>query len=129
MIRTLIVFFMIASILLTAQIPLLAQSSTAKLEKKAAKIKAKIAKLGTGEKVKIKVKLYSGTAHRGYLSQTTDDSFVVVDKMGNPNTVKFTDVDSVGGNNLSTGAKIWIGVGIGAGAAVLFLWIFFENYG
>jgi len=129
MIKTLISFLMIASILLTLEMPLLAQSSTAKQDKKAAKIKAKVTKLGTGEKVKIRVKLYSGTAHQGYLSQTTDDSFVVVDKVGNPNTIKFTDVDSIGGNNLSTGAKIWIGVGIGAGAAVLFLWIFFENYG
>ena len=43
---------------------------------------------------------------------------VVVDKTGNPNTIKYSDVKSLGGKNLSTGVKIAIGVAIGVGATL-----------
>lgn len=103
---------------LTLSIPAFAQTSQ---EKKAAEVKTKIKKLGLGERVKVKIKLYSDTSYQGYVSEANDDSFVVVDKNGTSNTIKYTDVKSVGGKNLSTGAKIAIGVGIGVGATILTL--------
>jgi hypothetical protein len=53
------------------------------------------------------------------LSEANDEDFVVVDKGGNPNRLRYSDVDKIGGRNLSTGAKIAIGVGIGVGATIL----------
>ncbi|MGB7202515.1 MAG: hypothetical protein WBD16_09630 [Pyrinomonadaceae bacterium] len=94
-------------------------SAQTKQEKKAVKVEAKLKKLGTGEKAKVKVKLYNATTYQGYLSEANDEDFVVVDKGGNPNRLRYSDVDKIGGRNLSTGAKIAIGVGIGVGATIL----------
>ena len=94
-------------------------SAQTKQEKKAVKVEAKLKKLGTGEKAKVKVKLYNATTYQGYLSEANDEDFVVVDKGGNPNRLRYSDVDKIGGKNLSTGAKIAIGVGIGVGATIL----------
>ena len=119
---TLVLFFSFFSLQLN---PVFAQSNQTKEEKKTLKVKEKIRKLGTGETVKIKVKLYNKTTYQGYVGQSNEDSFVVVDTAGNSTTVKYSDVDSVGGKNLSTGAKIGIGIGIGAGATVGILFIIF----
>jgi hypothetical protein len=106
---------------------LLAQDTQTKQEKQAITVKEKIKKLGLGERVKVKVKLYNETSYQGYVSQANDDDFVVVDKSGNPNTVKYADVKSVGGKNLSTGAKIAIGIGIGVGATILVIVAIFAS--
>lgn len=97
-----------------------AQTQT-KEEKRAIEVEQKLKKMGTGERVRVKAKLYSGTQYDGYLSQVTDDEFTVVDKAGKANTVKYSDVRSIGGKNLSTGAKIGIGIGIGAAATLLII--------
>lgn len=107
--------------------PALAQSSPTKQEQKTAKVKEKIKKLGIGERTKIKVKTYGGTTYQGYVSAANDDDFVVADKNGDPNTIKYADVDKVGGRNLSTGAKIGIGIAIGVGAVIAFIAIAFAS--
>jgi hypothetical protein len=117
---TLVLIFSFFSLQLN---PVFAQSNQTKEEKKVLKVKEKIRNLGVGEKVKIKVKLYNKTTYQGYVGQSNEDSFVVVDTAGNSTTIKYSDVDSVGGKNLSTGAKIGIGIGIGAGATVGILFI------
>lgn len=81
--------------------------------------------LGTGEAVKVKVKLYSGVSHKGHLNQAGNDDFVVVDKAGSSHTIRYADVKSIGGKNLSTGKKIAIGIGIGAGVTLLVLYLVF----
>lgn len=111
----------------TLSTTLVAQNTQTKQEKKAADVEAKIKKLGAGERVVVKVKLYSDTRYEGYVSQANDDDFVVVDKAGASNTIKYSDVKSIGGKNLSTGAKIGIGVGIGAGIALLVLYLVFQQ--
>lgn len=113
---------------LTATLPAAGQKLS-KQEQKAAKVKEKLKKLGVGDNVKIKVKLLTGTTYEGHLTAVNDDNFVIVDKSGSSNTVKYSEVEKIGGKNLSTGAKIGIGVGIGAGLTVLILWLIFENYG
>ena len=118
----------ILSILLIAAVlcisiatPIFAQSQQTGQQKKTEKVKSKIRKLGLGERVKVKVKLYDETSYQGYVSQANEPDFVIVDKTGNPHIIKYSDVKSVGGKNLSTGAKIGIGIGIGAGAVLLII--------
>jgi hypothetical protein len=94
-------------------------SAQTKQEKKAAKVEEKIKQLGTGEMAKVKLKLYNKTSYQGYVSQANDEDFIVIDKGGNPNTLRYSDVDQIGGKNLSTGAKIAIGIGIGVAALLI----------
>ena len=100
---------------------LVAQTAQTKQEQKTAKVKDKIKKLGLGERVKITVKLNDETSYKGFVREANDDNFVVVDKVGSPHIVRYDEVKSVAGHNLSTGAKIGIGIGIGAGAVLLVL--------
>ena len=77
------------------------------------KIKAGIAKLGTGKQALVKVKLRDGTKLAGYISEANENSFVIVDcKTGISTTVAYPNVTQVKGNNLSSG--VWLAIGIGA---------------
>lgn len=91
-------------------------SATPDAEKEAqftAKVKAAVAKLGTGRSARIEIKLSDGKRLEGYVSETTADHFVVVDdKTGAATAVPYPQVRKVKGNNLSTGAQIAIAVGI-----------------
>ena len=79
----------------------------------AAQVRADIARLGTGPTARIEVKLRDKTKLRGYVGEVRDDHFVVVNEQtGVPTTVIYPQVKQVKGNNLSTGAKIAIGVAI-----------------
>ncbi len=124
---TLAVFSILVILTFSFAIPATGQTVPTKQEEKTAKVKEKIRKLGLGERVKLKVKLYDKTKHEGYVKEVSDNDFVVTDKTGNPHTIKYSDVDSVSGRNLSTGAKIAIGVGIGVGATILALVLIFAS--
>jgi len=93
--------------------------ASAKEEKRAEateKVKAGIARLGVGEAAQVEVKLRDNTKLKGYVREAGPDSFVVVDaKSGAATEVPYPQVKQVKGNNLSTGAKIAIGVGIAVG--------------
>ena len=108
--------------------PARAQTTQTKQEKKVEKIKTKIRKLGAGEQVKAEVKLYNEIKYKGYVNEVADDYFVIVDKQGSSHKINYTDVDSIGGKNLSTGAKIAIGIGIGAGATLLILFAILASF-
>lgn len=87
------------------------------------KIKASVLKLGTGESARVKVKLLDKTKLEGYISDAGAESFTVTNqKTGAATAVAYPQVKSVQGNNLSTGAKIAIGVGIAATIAFIVLW-------
>ena len=103
-------------------IPAVAQSAADK-QANTAKIQQKVRALGIGERVKITAKLYDGVKHKGYVREASEDSFVIVDKTGAPQVVRYADVKSVSGHNMSTGAKIAIGIGIGAGVVLAILGI------
>jgi short subunit dehydrogenase-like uncharacterized protein len=81
------------------------------------KVKASVAKRGTGPKAKVKVKLKDQTKLKGYISNASGDSFTLSDsKTGQTRTLAYSDVAEVkkqGG--LSLAAKIGIGVGAGIG--------------
>lgn len=79
----------------------------------AAKVKAGIAKLGTGPEARIEVKLRDKTKLKGYISEANEESFVVVDdKTGSATQVKYPQVKKVKGKNNLTGEQIAIGVAI-----------------
>lgn len=128
MVSKMLSLLLISAVLcLSLSLPGFAQNSQSDQQKKTEKVRAKIKKLGLGERVKVTVKLYSDSSYKGYVSQANEDDFVVVDKTGSPNTLKYSDVKSVGGRNLSTGAKIGIGVGIGVGSVLLFIALIFAS--
>lgn len=84
-----------------------------KEEKLAEKVKTGIAKLGTGPEAKIKVKLKDKTKIEGYITESNENQFVVMNsKTGQPVQVSYSNVKQVKGNNLSTGVKIIIGIAI-----------------
>jgi PhoPQ-activated pathogenicity-related protein len=87
------------------------------------KVKASVLKLGTGEEARVKVTLRDKTKLKGYISATHADGFTVTNsETGLASHVSYPEVKSVKGNNLSTGAKIAIGVGIAA--AIVFAILF-----
>lgn len=82
------------------------------------KIKAKVAKLGVGEKAKATVILKDGTKKKGYIGQAGADDFVLRDrKTDSPTTINYSDVAKVESNKgHSTARNLGLGIGIGAGA-------------
>ena len=98
----------------------LAHGTAEKEARFAEKVKAGIAKLGTGKDALVKVKLRDGAKLDGYVSEASESSFVVVDsKTGTATTIPYPQVKQVKGNNLSTGAKIAIFIGITVGLIIL----------
>lgn len=90
-------------------------------ERKAAKVKADVAKRGTGEKARVVVKLRDGSKLKGHVSRAGDDSFTLTDSgSGQTRTLSYSDVAQVrkpGG--LPPGAKLGIGVGALVGVLAL----------
>ncbi len=121
MTRPTVVFLLLA---LVAQVlfaaPVAAGSNETKIKKNAAKVKAALAKLGVGEEARAEVKLFDKTKISGYVRDTGDDSFVIVDEVtGEAATVPYSHVKQIRGHNLTTGAKIAIWLGITAGVLLL----------
>lgn len=85
----------------------------AKRAERAEKVKAGIAKLGTGPDAKVEIKLYDKTKIKGYVKEANPDGFVVVEsRTGVENEVAYPSVKQVKGNNLSSGVKLAIGIAI-----------------
>lgn len=100
-----------------------AESKEEKQARFAEKVKTNVLKLGTGESTRVKVKLRDKSKLEGYISDAGAETFTVTDrKTGVATTVAYPQVKSVQGNNLSTGAKIAIGVGIAAAIIFIILW-------
>lgn len=119
---------LLASVLLIASvsIPVTAQQSNS-AGTTIDNVKAKVAKLGIGEKAKATVILKDGTKRKGYIGQAGTDDFVLRDrKTDSPTTINYGDVAKVESNKgHSTARNVAIGVGIGVGAvlAVIFITI------
>lgn len=119
---TLILTFLILNLSLSAVA--FAETKAEKEAKFADKVKVNVTKLGTGTEAKIQVKLKDGTKLKGYVSQINENSFVVTDeKTGVATEIPYPNAKQVKGNNLSTGAKIAIGIAIGFGLAILLAYI------
>lgn len=82
-----------------------------KEEKFVETVRTKITKLGTGSDAKIKLKLKDGTKLKGYIIESNEDGFAVMNsKTGQPVSVSYSQVGQAKGNNLSSGVIIVIGV-------------------
>jgi len=89
------------------------------------KVKAKVAKIGIGEKAKATVILKDGTKNKGYIGQAGSDDFVLRDRKTDvPTTIRYSDVSKVESNRgHSTARNLGIGIAIGAGAFLAILLI------
>jgi hypothetical protein len=86
------------------------------------KTKAKVTKLGVGEKARAQIKLRNGQKIKGYVSSAGQDDFAFTDrKAGQTTTIAYADVVEVKKPGMSKRTKIAIGIGIGvvATAAIL----------
>jgi hypothetical protein len=100
----------------------LAKSKAEKEAERTQKVKADIAKLGVGKDARIAIKLRDKTKLAGYISSVDADSLAISDlKTGSATTVAYSEITQAKGQNLSTGAKIAIGIAIGAGATLLII--------
>jgi hypothetical protein len=108
--------------------PVYADSKAEKEARFAEKVKKDINKLGSGAETRIEVKLRDKRTLKGYIGEAGEEGFSVVDaKTGTATKVLYPQVQKVKGNNLSTGAKIAIGLGVVV--AILTILLIFENYG
>ena len=124
MLRKLVTLSLVALVInLTGVRLVYADSKEEKQVRFAEKVKASVLKLGTGEAARVKVKLRDKTKLEGYVSVAGGENFTVTNpKTGVDTSVAYSQVKSVKGNNLSTGAKIAIGVGIAAAVIFIILW-------
>jgi hypothetical protein len=110
-----ILSFILAALLTPAAYaqPVAADAGAEKEARFAEKVKASIAKLGTGTEARIEVKLRDNRKLKGYISEASDKHFIVVDdRTGAATSVTYQQIKSVKGNNLSEGVKLAIGVGV-----------------
>jgi hypothetical protein len=118
----------ICSVVLTAlllqsvAVPAFAKSDPEKDARRAEKVRTQIAKMGTGKDARVRLELRDKTKLEGYISEASAESFVVTDSAGKTTTIAYPQVKKARGNNLSTGAKIAIGIGIGAAIFLLIMW-------
>ena len=93
-----------------------------KLSGRAQKVRSGIFKLGAGPDAHVAVTLRDKTRLAGYVSEASDDSFVITDfGTGAATTVAYTNVNQVQGHNVATGVKVAVVAGIIVGAVFLFL--------
>ena len=115
---------------ITLTICLTAQPASAAQDKAAAaqaKLKAQLAKFGTGPQVKLELALRDGSKLKGYLGQLKEESLVLADaKTGAQTEIAFAEVTEARRRGLTKGAKIAL---ISIGAAVLGVFIFFKTCG
>lgn len=104
--------------------PVAASSNAEKEARFAGKVKVGVEKLGSGRDARVEIKLRNKTRLKGYVSEIGENEFVVTDvKTGASNKVAYGDVKQIKGNNLSTGAKIAIGVSVAVGLILLISWL------
>jgi hypothetical protein len=114
-----VIITLLANTLLLAR-PASAKPAADKQARHGEKVKAAVAKLGSGKAALVEVHLRDKTRLAGHVSQINEDSFAVIQsKTGQAATVAYTSVRQIKGHNLSTGAKIAIGVGIAVAALLV----------
>ena len=117
---------LLASILLIASMSMPGAAYQSKPEATPVeKVKAKVAKIGVGEKAKATVILKDGTKKKGYIGQAGNDDFVIRDRNTDaPTTISYSEVTKVESNKgHSTARNLAIGIGIGAGALLAIIFI------
>jgi len=116
-------FAMILAFLLLQMFAVQPTSAKSKEEKQAQlteRVKSGISNLGVSQDARVEVKLQDKTKLMGFVSDVLDESFNITDPRTNvTTTVSYADITQVKGHNLSTGAKIGIGIAIGAAIVII----------
>ncbi|MDT7604481.1 MAG: hypothetical protein QOF61_2478 [Acidobacteriota bacterium] len=91
-----------------------------------AKVKAKIHRVGTGDKARVSVKMKDGRRLKGYVGESHEDEFVLRDtKTDAPTTVAFADVAEVKKMpppmTKAQDTIAYVGAGIGAALIVMLI--------
>lgn len=114
MLKKILCLVLIGSIMIiTGGRTTLAAGVNAKEAEQTEKVKAAIAKLGTGPSARVEITLHDKSKLKGYVKEANDEHFVLVHTTGAATEVAYPQVRQVKGNNFSTGAKVAIGVGVG----------------
>jgi hypothetical protein len=113
-----------ALLLQAAAVTAVAATKAEKDARRAEKVRTQLAKLGTGGDARIKLELRDKTKLEGFVSESGADTFAVTDRAGKTTTVEYSQVSKAKGHNLSTGAKIAIGIGIGAAVTLLIVFLY-----
>lgn len=113
-----------ALLLQAAAAPASAATRAEKEARRTEKVRVQLARLGTGADARIKLELRDKTKLEGFVSEAGPASFVVVNKADIATTVAYPQVVKAKGHNLSTGAKIAIGIGIGAAVTLLIVFLY-----
>ena len=83
-------------------------------------VKSGVAAIGVGESARVRVLLNDKSKYHGYITEIGEDYFVVADaKTGATAQIAYSEVKGIKGNNLSTGAKIGIGVAVAAAVVII----------
>ena len=96
------------------------QKDKAKRALLAAEIKSGVAAIGEGKSARVRVLLNDKSKYHGYVTEIAEDYFVVADaRTGATAPIAYGEVKGIKGNNLSTGAKIGIGVAVAAAVVII----------
>jgi hypothetical protein len=88
------------------------------------RVRSSVLKLGVGRDARIEVRLRDKTRLSGFISHAGPDSLgIASETTGAVTSVAYADVTQVKGHNLSTGAKIGIGIAIGFAVVVLVIFL------
>ena len=110
-----------------AALPAFAATAAEKEAKRAEKVRSQLVRLGTGSDARIKLVLRDKTKLEGFVSEAGARTFAVTDGAGKTTTVGYGQVGKAQGNNLSTGAKVAIGVGVGAAVTLIIFLIWLDH--
>lgn len=125
MLKNIVALAIACTLMLTVVLPASASSKAEKQNRFTEKVKAGIAKLGTGTNAQVEVKLRDKTRVSGYVSEANESSFVITDATeGTSTVVAYTDVTQAKGNNLSTGKKFAIAAVIVGALAIIYFAVF-----
>jgi small nuclear ribonucleoprotein (snRNP)-like protein len=95
----------------------------------AAKVKAEVAKRGTGDKSRVTIKLRNGSELKGSITQTGDNMFTLKDeKTSSQRDIGYAEVAKVKGRGLSRGAKFGLFAAIAGAAVVIAAIISVKNF-
>ena len=87
--------------------------------KRVNKVRGQIARIGTGPKARVEVRLRDETKLKGFIGESDETHFVVVNtKTGARTTLEYPQVQKVYSHRLVSGFKTALAVGIGIGAAL-----------
>lgn len=82
--------------------------------------RTKVQKIGVGSNARVEVKLHDNTQLKGYISDSDDDSFTVVDtKTGSNKIISYADTSSVKKAGSRFSGKSWIILGAAAVGALV----------